>query len=55
MGINTTDMTSHIIVEWIAANDLVVINQGEKPTFKRDRYTSILDLTIVTKKLTAKH
>lgn len=47
-GMNQTDRRGQIITEWIASNDLVVINQGSKPTFVHQNYGSILDLTLAT-------
>ncbi|KAJ8912476.1 hypothetical protein NQ315_014576 [Exocentrus adspersus] len=40
-----------MITDWIASNDLVVINRGDKPTFRRENYGSILDLTIATQNI----
>lgn len=47
-GMIKTDARGAIMEEWIAQNDLVVINEGTKPTFQVENYTSILDLTLVT-------
>lgn len=47
-GMNYTDRRGHVVTEWIATNDLVIVNQGLRPTFQRQDYGSILDLTIVT-------
>nr|CAI5867979.1 unnamed protein product [Callosobruchus analis] len=46
MGV--TDKRGVTVTEWVATNDLVIINQGDKPTFQRKDYGSILDLTIAT-------
>lgn len=50
-GMNITDRRGYVMTEWTAANNLVIANQGMTPTFKRQGYTSILDLTIVTENL----
>ncbi|KAJ8966142.1 hypothetical protein NQ314_003721 [Rhamnusium bicolor] len=47
-GEMTMDRRGEIITEWAAQNDLVILNQGNKPTFRRGDYTAILDLTIAT-------
>lgn len=47
-GLDTTDRRGQLVTEWIAENDLVVVNVGAKPTFRRREYSSILDLTLAT-------
>lgn len=47
-GMNTTDRRGQLMTDWMASNDLVLINQGSKPTFTHQNYGSILDLTIAT-------
>lgn len=47
-GLQATDRRGQVITEWIAENDLVVINKGNKPTFQRREYSSVLDLTLAT-------
>ncbi|XP_030745084.1 uncharacterized protein LOC115874129 [Sitophilus oryzae] len=47
-GMNYTDIRGHTIVDWMAANNLVIANEGITPTFQCNNYTSILDLTIVS-------
>lgn len=47
-GMNVTDRRGQLLIDWIAANDLVLSNKGNKPTFTRGDYSSILDLTIAT-------
>ncbi|XP_074041805.1 uncharacterized protein [Leptinotarsa decemlineata] len=46
-----TDARGDKMTEWVAATDLVIINQGDKPTFVHRSYGSILDLTISTEKI----
>lgn len=53
-GLENTDRRGVIVTEWIAANDLVVMNEGNKPTFQRRDYSSILDLTLATTNMRAK-
>lgn len=53
-GENTTDERGERITEWVAQNDLVVLNRGNKPTFRRGDYTAILDLTIATSHISNK-
>lgn len=50
-GMTITDRRGQLMNEWVAENDFVVVNQGEKPTFVRRDYGSILDLTIVTENI----
>ncbi|KAJ8910519.1 hypothetical protein NQ315_012816 [Exocentrus adspersus] len=50
-GENTMDRRGEKIVEWVAQNDLVILNQGNRPTFRRGDYTAILDLTMATSDL----
>lgn len=47
-GMNQTDARGQVITDWIATNDFVVINNGNKPTFVHRNYGSILDLTLAT-------
>lgn len=47
-GMHYEDNRGQIITDWLAELGLVVANVGEKPTFERPNYGSILDLTIVT-------
>lgn len=47
-GMSLTDRRGHILTDWVASNDLVLINKGNKPTFTYRSYGSILDLTIAT-------
>lgn len=48
---NHTDMRGQKMTEWLSANNLIVVNQGETPTFVNRNYGSILDLTISTENL----
>lgn len=47
-GMHTTDSRGQIMTDWMASNDLVILNEGNKPTFTHQNYGSILDLTIST-------
>lgn len=40
-----------VIEEWIAENNLVLLNEGYKPTFVSENYSSVLDLTFVSSDL----
>lgn len=53
-GMRVTDKRGQIITEWIAENDLVIVNKGKKPTFQRREYSSILDLTLATHGINSK-
>lgn len=46
-----TDRRGQLINECVVENDFVLVNQGEKPTFLRRNYGSMLDLTIVTQNM----
>lgn len=37
-----------IMTDWVASNDPVISNHGNKPTFVHQNYVSILDLTLAT-------
>ena len=50
----TTDARGEVVTEWIAEHDLIVKNVGGKPTFQRQDYGSILDLTIATTGISSK-
>lgn len=52
-GMTIADRRGQIVSEWIAANDFVVINQGNEPTFERHDYSAILDLTIATSNMSS--
>lgn len=47
-GMTFSDRRGQLVTEWIAANDFLIVNQGNTPTFERNNYTAILDLTIAT-------
>lgn len=47
-GMDTADARGQVMTDWIATNDLVISNQGNKPTFTHQNYGSILDLTLAT-------
>lgn len=48
---NRRDRRGMLMEEFIAENDLVLLNEGNKPTFERENYSSALDLTLVTSNL----
>lgn len=50
-GMGFSDARGHLMTEWISANNYVINNQGEKPTFTHQSYGSILDLTISTENI----
>lgn len=45
---HTTDAKGQVITNWVATNDLVIINEGNKPTLVQENYGYILDLTLAT-------
>ncbi|XP_044728669.1 uncharacterized protein LOC123292172 [Chrysoperla carnea] len=47
-GMMANDARGQLVSEWIAEHDLIVKNVGKKPTFQRNGYGSILDLTLAT-------
>lgn len=47
-GMARSDNRGSIMEDWIAQNNLVVMNEGNKPTFQSENYTSILDVTLTT-------
>lgn len=50
-GMPVADRRGEVVTEWMATNNLILLNQGEKPTFERRGYASILDLTISTENI----
>ena len=50
-GMHLTDTRGELICDWIAQNDMAMVNKGSSPTFQRQDYSSILDLTIATSNL----
>lgn len=52
-GLDTTDRRGELVAEWLAENDLIIVNEGTKPTFRRKEYSTILDLTVATEKIRA--
>lgn len=42
------DRRGTLLADWIASTNLMVINEGNMPTFQRDASQSILDLTLAT-------
>jgi len=45
-GCPSMDRRGRILEEWIAGNDMEVVNVGNAPTFKRREQASILDVTL---------
>lgn len=43
-----TDRRGQVVSEWMAENDLIILNYGDKLTFQRQGYSSLLGLTLVT-------
>lgn len=50
-GMDYTDARGSKMTEWIAANNLIVLNEGNTPTFVNRNYGSILDITLSTEKI----
>lgn len=47
-GEKRNDKPGVIMAEWIAQNDLTILNDEISPTFCVENYTSIIDLTLST-------
>ncbi|KAJ8958967.1 hypothetical protein NQ314_006331 [Rhamnusium bicolor] len=47
-GMRATDTRGRVLTEWIAQLDLAILNVGDAPTFVRQDYGSILDLSLGT-------
>lgn len=54
-GERRTDRRGQTMAEWIAQNDLTIMNDGESPTFCVENYSSILDLTLINSERGVKH
>lgn len=50
-GMEYTDNRGQTVTNWMAENGLIIGNVGNRPTFQRREYTSILDLTICTENI----
>lgn len=50
-GMDYRDRRGETVTEWMAANDLIIANQGNVPTFQVQGYSSILDLTFSTENI----
>lgn len=50
-GSKVEDGRGKLLSEWLASKNLVVWNEGDKPTFQRGASASIIDVTISTEKL----
>nr|CAI5830343.1 unnamed protein product [Callosobruchus analis] len=53
-GSPTTDRRGRILCEWLAAMDMIVINDGLIPTFSRRGSQSFIDVTFATQALSRK-
>lgn len=53
-GMRYTDVRGQTVAEWVAENDLVVLNVGDKPTYLARGYSSVLDLTFATEDVSKK-
>ncbi|XP_048525072.1 uncharacterized protein LOC125505391 [Dendroctonus ponderosae] len=51
IGSQTTNQRGAILQEWILANGLVILNEGDTPTFQNANGTSIIDFTAATEQL----
>lgn len=45
-GASKTDKRGYLLLDWIAVNNLVVLNEGDQPTFHRAGQESHVDLTL---------
>lgn len=50
-GSNKLDRRGRILSEWIAAENLVIANQGNTPTFKKRDMESVIDITLASEGL----
>ena len=50
-GSSATNKRGEILLDWVAANALVILNDGKSPTFIRRETKSYLDLTICTEEI----
>lgn len=53
-GMGRTDNRGQVMTEWIAEQDLLIVNEGNKPTFERHNSSSIIDLTMATEDVRGK-
>lgn len=53
-GMTYTDTRGQAVAEWVAENELVVLNQGDKPTYLARGCSSVLDLTFATEDVSRK-
>ncbi|XP_033214078.1 uncharacterized protein LOC117171134 [Belonocnema kinseyi] len=49
-----TDIRGQTVAEWVAENELVVLNVGDKPTYLARGYSSVLDITFATEDVSQK-
>jgi hypothetical protein len=47
-GESRSDRRGDVVCEFLAANDLILLNRGNEPTFHRGSSSSIIDLTLAT-------
>lgn len=50
-GAKNQDRRGFLLEDWIASEGLIVINQGDQPTFECSRGSSIIDVTLATPKI----
>lgn len=51
IGSKTSNSKEKILQDWVASRDLIVINQGNVPTFVGARGTSIINVTLATESI----
>nr|CAI5847919.1 unnamed protein product [Callosobruchus analis] len=53
-GSPVNDKRGHLLAEWLAGQNLIVINHGDTPTFQRGLSSSFIDITLATHKAAGK-
>ncbi|ERL83462.1 hypothetical protein D910_00454 [Dendroctonus ponderosae] len=51
IGSKTTNQRGAILQDWILTNGLVILNEGDTPTFQNANGTSIIDFTVASEQL----
>lgn len=54
-GMRNSDSRGLLLTDWMATNNLKVVNKGCEPTFQCGSYGSILDLTITSEEVQIEH
>lgn len=54
MGDPRNDRRCQVLVDWISSRAMVVLNQGEEPTFVRGASFSYIDVTCASERLAGK-